>query len=224
MDYQEAIKEAEIQINMYESMILYNRDFEPKNDNSNYERKIDFLKTIISAMQEMQEYKQKLNNAYGECDDLLRTVVDGLVRHEGIEFGTPIKSRILTDDDVDLWEWYKQLGTLEEVREAVEKQKVVPDINVGEWIPVQERLPEKDEIVLVSQIYSWERFEDCASVTIGRLHPREKNGKPYWEFQYYRPDFKHGTIMDNGIICPGSEYIDAWMPLPKPYRPDFGDE
>lgn len=123
MDYQETIKEAEIQIDMYESMILYNRDFEPKNDNSNYERKIDFLKTAISVIQEMQEYKQKLNNAYGECDDLLRTVVDGLVRHEGIEFGTPIKSRILTDDDVDLWEWYKQIGTLEEVREAVEKQK-----------------------------------------------------------------------------------------------------
>lgn len=77
----------------------------------------------ISAMQEMQEYKQKLNNAYGECDDLLRTVVDGLVRHEGIEFGTPIKSRILTDDDVDLWEWYRQIGTMEEVREAVEKRK-----------------------------------------------------------------------------------------------------
>lgn len=123
MDIQEAIKEAEIQIDMYESMILYNRDFEPQNDNSNYERKIDFLKTAISVMQEMQEYKQKLNNAYGECDDLLRTVVDGLVRHEGIEFGTPIKSRILTDDDVDLWEWYKQLGTMEEVRDAVEKQK-----------------------------------------------------------------------------------------------------
>lgn len=96
MDYQEAIKEAEIQIDMYESMILYNRDFEPKNDNSNYERKIDFLKTIISAMKELQLYKySKLclipENVYGkQCDEL---------------------------------DEYKQLGTLEEVREAVEKQK-----------------------------------------------------------------------------------------------------
>ena len=55
MDYQEAIKEAEIQIDMYESMILYNKDFEPKNDNSNYERKLDFLKTAISAMQELHK-------------------------------------------------------------------------------------------------------------------------------------------------------------------------
>ena len=55
MNYKEAIKEAETQIDTYESMILYNKDFEPKNDNSNYERKVDFLKTAISAMQELQE-------------------------------------------------------------------------------------------------------------------------------------------------------------------------
>lgn len=69
----------------------------------------------ISAMQELQEYKQRLNESYGECDGLLKTVVDGLVRHEGIDIGKPIKSRILTDEHVDLWEGYKRLGTLEEV-------------------------------------------------------------------------------------------------------------
>ena len=51
MTNQEAIKEAEIQIDMYESMILYNKDFEPKNDNSNYERKIEFLKIVIEALE-----------------------------------------------------------------------------------------------------------------------------------------------------------------------------
>lgn len=79
----------------------------------------------ISAMQELQEYKQRLNESYGECDGLLKTVVDGLVRHEGIDIGKPIKSRILTDEHVDLWEGYKRLGTLEEVQEAVEKQKAI---------------------------------------------------------------------------------------------------
>lgn len=58
MDYQETIKEAETQIDMYESMILYNKDFEPKNDNSNYERKLDFLKTAISTMRELEKYKK----------------------------------------------------------------------------------------------------------------------------------------------------------------------
>lgn len=52
MDRKEAIKEAEIQIDVYKSMILYNKDFEPKNDNSNYERKIEFLKVAIAALQE----------------------------------------------------------------------------------------------------------------------------------------------------------------------------
>ena len=93
---------------------------------------------------------------------------------------------------------------------------------VGGWIPCSERMPDIDKIVLVSQTYSWKHFEDGASVTIGRLHQREKNTIPYWEFQYYRPDFKHGTIMDNGIICPGSEYVVAWQPLPDPYQPEGG--
>lgn len=52
MTREEAIKEAEIQIDVYEGMILYNKDFEPKNDNSNYERKIEFLKVAIAALQE----------------------------------------------------------------------------------------------------------------------------------------------------------------------------
>lgn len=106
------------------------------------------------------------------------------------------------------------------IKRMVDEQPTVnvPDRNVGEWIPCSERLPDKEKIVLVSQTYSWQHFEDGASVTIGRLHQREENTIPYWEFQYYRPDFKHGTIMDNGIICPGSEYVSAWMPLPEPYN------
>ena len=73
------------------------------------------------------------------------------------------------------------------------------------WIPVDDRLPEPGRIVLITQAYSWENFEEGASVTIGRLSP-EKNNK-MWEFQYYRPDFRSGTIMDNDIICPGNEYV-----------------
>lgn len=112
MDYQEAIK-----------ALQFEGGIEITGNPRRAAEFFDAIDVAISAMQELQEYKQKLNNAYGECDDLLRTVVDGLARHEGIEFCTPIKSRLLTDEDVDLWKGYKQLGTLEEVREAVEKQK-----------------------------------------------------------------------------------------------------
>ena len=98
------------------------------------------------------------------------------------------------------------------VRDVIRKH-----MNDG-WIPVDDRLPEPRRIVLITQAYSWENFEEGASVTIGRLSP-EKNNK-MWEFQYYRPYFRSGTIMDNGIICPGNEYVIAWRPLPEPYRPE----
>lgn len=84
------------------------------------------------------------------------------------------------------------------------------------WISVKDRLPEPGQIVLVHQIYSWQKFEDGAAITIGRLRPPEPGCASYWEFQHYRPDFRSGTIMDNDIICPGSEYITHWMPLPEP--------
>lgn len=87
---------------------------------------------------------------------------------------------------------------------------------VMEWISVKDRLPEPGKIVLVHQVYSWQQFEDGAAVTVGRLRPTENGRVSYWEFQYYRPDFRDGTVLDNGIICPGSEYITHWMPLPEP--------
>lgn len=111
MDYKEAIKEAEIQIDMYESMILYNRDFEPKNDNSNYERKMDFLKTAISAMKELQS---------------LSNQGISMERMKDIDFRKEIVEHINYDAYMSLQdelEQYKKLGALEEVREAVEKQK-----------------------------------------------------------------------------------------------------
>lgn len=124
MDYQKAIKEAEIQIDMYESMILYNKDFEPKNDNSNYERKLDFLKTAISAMQELYEYKNKLEQVYGKCEGLLDKVIDALVQFaDEVKIGNPIESLLLTDEEVELWKQIKKLGTLEEVQELVELRK-----------------------------------------------------------------------------------------------------
>ncbi len=84
---------------------------------------------------------------------------------------------------------------------------------MSEWINVKDRLPEPGQIVLVYQIYSWARFEEGAAVTIGRICP---SNHPHWEFQHYRPDFRNGTVIDNDIICPGSEYVTHWMPLPEP--------
>ena len=120
----------------------------------------------------------------------------------------------------------------ERYRKAVGTEQLVSGLKMAEeiirkhmddgWITVDDRLPEPGRIVLITQAYSWENFEEGASVTIGRLSP-EKNNK-MWEFQYYRPDFRSGTIMDNDIICPGSEYVIAWRPLPELYRPKRSEE
>lgn len=62
----------------------------------------------ISEMEKLDGYETKLKNAYGECDNLLDVVVDGLVKWaEEREIGQPLKARLLTDDDVDLWEQSK---------------------------------------------------------------------------------------------------------------------
>lgn len=44
------------------------------------------------------------------------------------------------------------------------------------WIPVEEKLPEPGEIVLVNQLYSWEHYEEGAMVTVGRLRELAAGG------------------------------------------------
>lgn len=81
----------------------------------------------VNALKDISKYRnmeKRLAEHYGECDRLLEVVVDGLCKHTDIDIGTPIKSRLLTDEDVDRWEAYKSIGTVEELREAKEKQKV----------------------------------------------------------------------------------------------------
>ena len=103
------------------------------------------------------------------------------------------------------------------VREIVNSTPTIdPESLRPQWISVKDRLPDVGSIVLIHQLYSWENNEDGAEITIGRLFPTQKGEKPYWEFQHYRPDFRNRSIMDNDIICPGSEYVTHWMPLPEP--------
>ena len=112
-------------------------------------------------------------------------------------------------NDFDQTKRRKMLVKLQKAQEELDEMKR------SGWISVKDRLPEPGEIVLVHQVYSWQQFEDGVAVTVGRLRPTENGRVSYWEFQYYRPDFRDGTVLDNGIICPGNEYITHWMPLPS---------
>ena len=80
------------------------------------------------------------------------------------------------------------------------------------WIPCSERLPEDGQIVLISQTYGWTEFEEGTEVTVAQF----KRG--YFTWYRYQADWnKHTSQMHCGDICPGIEYVDAWMPLPSPY-------
>lgn len=80
----------------------------------------------IYAMQKLNEYEAKLRELYGECDGMIETVIDSLVKYnKSIGIKTPFKYRLLTDYDVDLWDECKQLGTIKEVREAIEEFQII---------------------------------------------------------------------------------------------------
>ena len=69
----------------------------------------------------------------------------------------------------------------------------------GQWIPVSERLPEDDKYILVS-------FENFTLPDIGRYEVDEDgNGA------FYPGDD------DKGYASYGL-FVNAWMPLPEPYR------
>ena len=87
MTNKEAIKEAEVQIDVYENMILYNKDFEPKNDNSNYERKIEFLRLAIEALKKADKYRW--HDLRKNPDDLPEADEYGCSEYVLIMIGTP---------------------------------------------------------------------------------------------------------------------------------------
>ena len=64
----------------------------------------DFDYEVLEKLTAYEDLEEKLEKVYGECDDLLKVVVNGLVKHEGAEIGKPKKARLLTDEDVDKWE------------------------------------------------------------------------------------------------------------------------
>ena len=73
------------------------------------------------------------------------------------------------------------------------------DANVpGKWIPITERLPEDESYVLVS-------FENATMVDIARYEEDDEGGSFY-------PGDEDEAYSKYGI------YVNAWMPLPEPYR------
>lgn len=63
----------------------------------------------LEKSKEYQQLEERLNKVYGDCDGLLLRVVSMLEKHPNIDMANnTLKSRLLTDEDVDKWEEYKQ--------------------------------------------------------------------------------------------------------------------
>src|SRR5574344_1293558 len=96
--------------------------------------------------------------------------------------------------------------------EEIEQQ---PTIEIPQWIPCSERLPEPEVNVLIYQIYN--KTNQFAKITIGHLHQEsDLRRKPYWEYIGYGQDMVYPKIESYhraDFICPGCEHVIAWQPL-----------
>ena len=80
-----------------------------------------------------------------------------------------------------------------------EDREDAKDTNVpGKWIPCSERLPKNEDYILVS-------FENFTLSDIARYEENEEGGAFY-------PGDEEESYMSYGLI------VNAWMPLPEPYR------
>ena len=88
-------------------------------------------------------------------------------------------------------------------------------MNASNWISVEEYLPPVGLPVLIHAPYY-----EYTGLTIGALYqPADKRRKPYWQWLAYWVDSRDSGYIypaPGEPICPGSEYVTHWMPLPDP--------
>lgn len=75
------------------------------------------------------------------------------------------------------------------------------DVENGGWIPVEERLPENDDYIMLS-------FENFTVPEIGRYEEDEDGGGSF----YLGDDDEGNTCASAGL------FVNAWRPLPEPYK------
>lgn len=71
-----------------------------------------------------------------------------------------------------------------------------------EWIPVEERMPENNDYILLN-------FSNCMVPAIGRYEEDTEGGAFYL-----------GDCDEKDTCISQNLYVDAWRPLPEPYRPE----
>lgn len=84
-------------------------------------------------------------------------------------------------------------------------RKIEKKVNSNGWIPCSERLPETDKYILLS-------FSNFSVPCVGRYETDDENGGAFY-------------IGDEAESCSEQDmFVNAWMPLPEPYREETEDE
>ena len=106
--------------------------------------------------------------------------------------------------------YYKDYVDRKYVKEIIHSHMgEAKDINVpnkDSWIPVEERLPEDDRCILLS-------FENFSLPLVGRYEENEKGGA-----------FYIGDCDEEDTCASNDLFVNAWQPLPEPYRPKEKDD
>lgn len=123
-------------------------------------------------------------------------------RNNGIKSGywSPEKKEVL----VQRLAAYENTGLEpEEIKGLVDKIIDLSKLIMTDWVPVEERLPEDDCYILLS-------FSNFSLPAVGR-YEADKDGSG----AFYLGD------CDGKDTCISQDlYVNAWMPLPEPYRPE----
>lgn len=91
-------------------------------------------------------------------------------------------------------------GALCKLRDYEDTEMEPKEVAKHRWIPVEERLPEGKSYILLS-------FVNFSLPLVGRYEQDEDGGAFY--------------IGDEDITCVSQGvFVNAWLPLPEPYRPD----
>lgn len=185
MDYQEAIYCMKV---MADEEVCEDCNYYQLCDHT---KQADMARIAISAMQELQAlHEQGISLERLKDIDFRKQVVEHINYMEYMD----IKDEL---------EEYKQLGTLEEVREAAKRQKT----KVGEWIPCTKRLPKDSEEFVLVQVSGKPQKNITMLDALCLAQYSEDAG---WILELY-PEWKAPDVI-------------AWMPLPEPYKPDISNK
>ena len=120
-------------------------------------------------------------------------------------------------------------------RQSEEKKQLIQELKaaIGPWwIPVEERLPENEKVVLICAERKGEKKTynviSTAFYTDGTMWS-EDSAYSWYDLEVDYDDEKDDYLIPEGWwedtkygeeFCAVDDFVLAWMPLPEPYKPD----